>query len=217
MRLDSPPRVLITGAGRGVGNACADVLAARGAELILCDLDATALREAVEQFDAVGRFCDVASEASVAVFAADIVESFGSIDLLINAAGGGYERTLGMYRISRALLPALRRGAHFKLLLNIAPEEDPAVAIFPYASSDQAFQRLSAALAAETRGTGISVLVGCPATELVSQVAPDADAGHRADIYPFHGNAAAGDSLTAQVAALLGPTDWRSTSRHWAG
>ena len=98
MRLDSPPRVLITGAGTGIGRACAEAMASRGAELILCDNDAQTLREATDELGAVGRFCDVASEASVAVFAADIIESFKSLDLLINAAGGGYERTLGMAR-----------------------------------------------------------------------------------------------------------------------
>ena len=216
MRLDSPPRVLITGAGHGVGRACAEALTVRGAELILCDNDASALHDAAEQFGAVGRFCDVASEASVEVFAADIAESFRSIDLLINAAGGGYERTLGMYRISRALLPALRRGTHFKLLLNISPEEEPALAIFPYASSHQAFQRLSAALAAETRGSGICILIGCVESGRISQVAPDADAGQRADTYAFRGGVA-GHSVVEQVAALLGPTNWRSISRRSAG
>jgi len=152
------PRVLITGACRGVGRACAEALARCGTELILCDNDASALSEAARDLGAVGRFCDVASEASVAVFAADILEQYPALDMVINAAGGGYERTLGMYRVSRALLPALRRGTHNNLLLNIPPaDEDADTVIFPYASSVQAFHRLSAALAAETRGTAISV------------------------------------------------------------
>jgi len=207
MRLDSPPRVLITGAATGIGRACAEVFAARGAELVLCDNDARALREATEDLNAVGRFCDVASEASVAVFAADIIDSFHSLDLLINAAGGGYERTLGMYRVSRALLPALRRGPHFKLLLNIPPDDEPNVAIFPYASSGQAFQRLSAALAAETRGTGVSVLIANPEASRISQVVPDPDAGPRAASYAVP-DQRHGGSLVSQIADLLGPGHW---------
>ena len=70
MRLDSPPRVLITGGATGIGLACAQALCARGADLILCDNDAQSLRDAAEELGALGRFCDVASEASVAVFAA---------------------------------------------------------------------------------------------------------------------------------------------------
>lgn len=208
MRLDSPPRVLITGAGSGIGRACAEALNARGADLILCDNDAQLLRQATEELGAIGRYCDVASEASVAVFAADILESFHSLDLLINAAGGGYERTLGMYRVSRALLPALRRGSHYKLMLNVPPDEDAGVAIFPYASSGQAFQRLSAALAAETKGTGVSVLIANPETSRISQVVPDPDAGPRAASYALPDQRRGNGTLLAQIADLLGPGHW---------
>jgi NAD(P)-dependent dehydrogenase (short-subunit alcohol dehydrogenase family) len=207
MRLDSPPRVLITGAATGLGRACAEAFSARGAELILCDNDAQALREVTDELGAIGRFCDVASEASVAVFASDIIETFHSIDLLISAAGGGYERTLGMYRVSRALLPALRRGPHFKLMLNIPPEEEPNVAIFPYASSTQAFQRLSAALASETKGTGISVLIGDPEAERLSQVVPDPDSGPQAATYDLPAQRHGG-TLLSQIADLVGPGHW---------
>jgi NAD(P)-dependent dehydrogenase (short-subunit alcohol dehydrogenase family) len=208
MRLDSAPRVLITGAATGIGHACAEAFSARGAELVLCDNDAQALREVSEDLDATGRFCDVASEASVAVFAADIIESFNSIDLLINAAGGGYERTLGMYRMSRALLPALRRGEHYKMMLNIPPDEDADVAIFPYASSGQAFQRLSAALAAETKGTGVNVLIGNPQTCRISQVVPDPNAGPNAAAYGLPPRNRDGGPLVSQIADLLGPGQW---------
>ncbi len=208
MRLDSPPRVLITGAATGFGRACADGLAQRGAELVLCDNDAQALRHATEELNAVGRFCDVASEASVVVFAADITDSFHSLDLLINAAGGGYERTLGMYRVSRALLPALRRGPHYKLMLNIAPDEDAGVAIFPYASSGQAFQRLSAALAAETKGTGVSVLIASPAASRISQVVPDPDAGPTAASYAVSEQRHSTGPLVSQIADLIGTGHW---------
>lgn len=212
MRLDSPPRVLITGAATGIGRACAEALGARGAELILCDNDAQSLSAATDQLRAIGRFCDVASEASVAVFAADIIETFRSLDLLINAAGGGYARTLGMYRVSRALLPALRRGQHYKLMLNIPPEEDAGVAIFPYASSGQAFQRLSAALAAETRGTRVSILIADPTSSRISQVVPDPNAGPNAATYKLPEQRGRG-ALVSQIAELLGPGHWGQLQR----
>lgn len=208
MRLDSPPRVLITGAATGIGRACAEAFCARGAELILCDNDGQMLREATEELGAIGRYCDVASEASVAVLAADIIESFHNLDLLINAAGGGYERTLGMYRVSRALLPALRRGSHYKLMLNIPPEVDAGVAIFPYASSGQAFQRLSAALAAETKGTGVTVLIGSPETSRIAQVVPDPNSGPQAATYGLPPRHQGEDELVSQIAGLIGPRQW---------
>ncbi len=201
------PRILITGACRGVGRACAEAFARSGTELILCDNDAGSLSETTKALGAVGRFCDVASEASVAVFAADILEQYPELDMVINAAGGGYERTLGMYRVSRALLPALRRGAHNNLLLNIPPsDEDADAAIFPYASSEQAFHRLSAALAAETRGTSISVLIADPRTRRVSQVLPNPDAGTSAETCGFRQAQSASDgALASQIASLITP------------
>lgn len=201
------PRVLITGACQGVGRDCAEAFAARGAELILADNDAAALSELSSRLGATGRYCDVASEASVTIFSAEILERFPELDMVINAAGGGYERTLGMYRVSRAFLPALRKGTVHNILLNIPPaDKDAGTAIFPYASSNQAFQRLCAALAAETRGSSVRVLIGCPHSEHVSEVLPDPNAGPLADTYSI--SAATDDDdggLAAQIAALLDP------------
>lgn len=204
---DARPRVLISGACRGVGRQCAEIFAARGAELILTDIDTEALKEFSDRLDAVGRYCDVASEASVTIFAAEILERFPEIDMIINAAGGGYERTLGMYRVSRALLPALRKGMIHNILLNIPPaEEDAKAAIFPYASSQQAFQRLCAALAAETRGSSVRVLIGQPDTDHLTQVLPDRNAGFVADAFELtrHANDEQG-GLAEHIAALFDP------------
>ena len=206
MRFDSAPRVLITGAAGGVGRDCANLLAQMGAELILCDNDSKALASASEALGAVGRFCDVSSEASVTVLAADIMQVYPALDMVINAAGGGYERTLGMYRVSRALLPVLRRGEGHSLLINIPPVgEEIDQAIFPYASSDQAFRRLSSALAAETRGTTIRVLNASLQSGQVAEVVPDPNAASWPE-EPTQGKV--GDHLEAlawNIASLLSP------------
>jgi NAD(P)-dependent dehydrogenase (short-subunit alcohol dehydrogenase family) len=171
------PRVLITGACHGVGRACAEALFSSGAELILCDKDAPGLTDVAETFEADVRLCNVASEGEVRMTAADITDQYGSLDMVINAAGGGYERTLGMYRMSRALLPALCRGKH-KLLVNIPPTTaEGNEAIFPYASSKLAFHRLCGALAHETRESSLAVLIGCAETGRVIRALPDVNAG----------------------------------------
>lgn len=206
---DARPRVLITGACCGVGRQCAEIFGARGVELILADIDTESLKEFSDRQGVTGRFCDVASEASVTVFAAEIRERFSELDMIINAAGGGYERTLGMYRVSRALLPALRKGRFHNILLNIPPaEEDAKAAIFPYASSQQAFQRLCAALAAETRGSSVRVLIGHPDSDHLTQVLPDRNAGFVADAFDVtrHANDEQG-GLAHHIAALLDPPE----------
>jgi NAD(P)-dependent dehydrogenase (short-subunit alcohol dehydrogenase family) len=183
------------------------MLAQMGAELILCDHDAKALANASEALGAVGRYCDVSSEASVTVLAADIAQSYGSLDMVINAAGGGYERTLGMYRVSRALMPALKRGENASVLINIPPAgEEVDQAIFPYASSDQAFRRLSSALAAEARGTTVRVLNASVHSGQIAEVIPDPNAANWPEESIAEGTA--GDHLEAlawNVASLLSP------------
>lgn len=198
------PRVLITGACRGVGNACAEVLAERHAQLILCDNDRAGLDELAKTFAAAFFYCDVALETSVAIFAADVLARYPSLDMVINAAGGGYERTLGMYRVSRALLPALCRGRH-KLLVNIPPSAEHADApIFPYVSSRLAFHRLSSALASETRKMHVTVVMGCPTTRQLTWVLPDPNASTWAEACTLsRPNQEGVMTLAWQIAALM--------------
>ena len=152
-------RVLISGAAGGIGYACATAFAERGAELILCDHDGTALTRASDNCGAFSRYCDVVSEASVAVFTSEIANAFPSIDVLINVAGNGYVRSLGMMRLTLAMLPLLRNASGQRLVVNVAPVAGFTTGdcMFPYAGSREGFQRLSHGLADQTRGTSIAI------------------------------------------------------------
>ena len=209
------PRVLITGACRGIGHACAKVFAAKGVELILADHDAELLGTLAQELGAVGRYCDVASEASVTIFAAEILASYPELDMVINAAGGGYERTLGMYRVSRALMPGLRNGQFGKILLSIPPAAaDSSDVIFPYASSQQAFQRLCSALAAETRGSSIRVMIGCSQGKRLVEVLPDSNARYWSDAgFSPHREDDGNRALAADIASLIGWTRDEESAR----
>lgn len=149
-------RVLIMGAGDGIGLACARAFAGHGADLLLSDSDGAALSHAAREVEARGLFCDVASEASVAIFAAEVQSSFSPLDVLINAAGRSYVRTLGTMRITRALLPMMRTDGGRKDIVNIAHMSAAADHCpFPYAASTNAFASLSDALAENVRGTKV--------------------------------------------------------------
>lgn len=156
---DHSPRVLICGAGGGAGLACAEAFAARGAELILCDCDGVALTRAADRFDAFSRYCDAGAEGGVEIFVEEIARLFPSIDVLINAAGSGYVRALTMMRMSRAVMPLLRKGSGYRLIANVAPAGgfSPKGPIFPYAGSFASFTRLSEVLVEQCRGTEIEV------------------------------------------------------------
>ena len=83
---------VITGGGRGFGKAFGHALAARGAHVVLADIDADAGVEAAAEIRATGGAassfsCDVADENDVAGMVADVVARLGGIDVLINNAG----------------------------------------------------------------------------------------------------------------------------------
>jgi NAD(P)-dependent dehydrogenase (short-subunit alcohol dehydrogenase family) len=83
---------VVTGGGRGFGKAFGNALAARGAQVVLLDIDADAARSAAAEISvnrgtAAGMGCDVANEAQVEAAVAAIRGQYGGIDILINNAG----------------------------------------------------------------------------------------------------------------------------------
>jgi short-subunit dehydrogenase len=80
--------VVITGAGRGIGAATAELLAAQGATVALGDLDTALVQSLAHRIGhgAVAAHLDVTSSESWAEFLAAIGE-VGPIDVLVNNAG----------------------------------------------------------------------------------------------------------------------------------
>jgi NAD(P)-dependent dehydrogenase (short-subunit alcohol dehydrogenase family) len=179
-------RVLVTGAASGIGLECARAFAKRGANLVISDINTTALEQARGEIAAMGvqclsRTCDVSQEESVVAFAAAVHEAVGPIDVLVNNAGvaflGGFEETplaewrriydinvLGTVHCIRAFLPAMRQAGGARKIVNVASLAGfaPAPNMSAYAASKHAVVGLSDVLAMELHDSNVSVLVVCP-------------------------------------------------------
>ena len=84
---------MITGGASGMGLLAGEELAARGANVALLDVNEEALQAAFEKITAAGGKVlilktDIRKYAEVEAAEKRIVETFGSLDILINAAGG---------------------------------------------------------------------------------------------------------------------------------
>jgi NAD(P)-dependent dehydrogenase (short-subunit alcohol dehydrogenase family) len=122
-------RALITGAGQGIGRACAEVFASRGADLVLFDKNSETLDEVAEDLGKKGR-----NVTAVTLDLTDMdnlrsevekISSTGVIDILVNNAGfdrpgttarvssKGFEEVLGIHLtvpllLIQLLLPTMR-------------------------------------------------------------------------------------------------------------
>jgi len=135
---------IVTGAGRGIGEACAATLASHGARVLLADLDGALAGEAAARIEAAGgevlaQATDVREWSSVEAAADACVRAFGGIDFAVANAGigdyssldtGDPERwrrvvetnLLGVLHTVRACYPRMReRGrGHIVLMASIA-------------------------------------------------------------------------------------------------
>ena len=84
---------IVTGAGRGIGAACARGLAEAGADIVLASRTREQLDEVAAEIRAMGRRAivvptDVVDNDAVAALVPAAVEEFGRVDVVINNAGG---------------------------------------------------------------------------------------------------------------------------------
>lgn len=84
---------IVTGAGKGIGRACAIALAQAGADVALAartqaDLDAVAAEITALGRRAIAVACDVSDEAALDALVARTVAELGAIHILVNNAGG---------------------------------------------------------------------------------------------------------------------------------
>jgi len=177
---------VVTGGASGIGRGIALELHRRGADVAIADINEARLAQTVEELSrpgrpALGRRCDVTSDADVSSLRDAVLDRFGHVDLLCNNAGvavlGPPERVpmedwewilqvnvLGLVRGVRAFVPAmLERGrGHVVNTASVAGTWAYTWDATPYITSKFAAYGFSEALARRLKPHGIGVSVLCP-------------------------------------------------------
>ncbi|MCX5063118.1 SDR family oxidoreductase [Streptomyces sp. NBC_00201] len=170
-------KALVTGGASGIGRATAELLAARGAQVAVLDLDPTSVDKPLLAYRA-----DVADDAAVREAVAAAAAELGGLDVLVNNAGVGAQGTVednddaewhrvldvdvvGMVRVARAALPHLRRSEHAAIVNTcsiVATAGLPQRAL--YSAAKGAVYSLTLAMAADHVREGIRVNCVNPGT-----------------------------------------------------
>jgi len=168
---------LITGGARGVGAATAAQLVARGAKVVLVDLDAEPLRELAErlgQSSATWLTGDVTELADMRAAVAHGVERFGAIDVVVANAGIAsygsvgtvdpetFRRVIdinvtGVFHTVRAALPQLERARGYVLVVSSEAAYMPAPGLAAYNASKAGAEHFANALRLELGYKGVAV------------------------------------------------------------
>ena len=160
---------VITGAGSGIGRACAVRLAQAGAAIVAADVRGDAAEDTASRVRDVGGEAivvtvDVRDDAQCRGLASEAIAALGQIDIVVNGAGifppapmfemtvDAWDRVLdintrGTFLVSRACAVHMRGGA----IVNIASKSaiQPTVGLAHYAASKGAVVMLTKSLALE--------------------------------------------------------------------
>jgi 2-dehydro-3-deoxy-L-rhamnonate dehydrogenase (NAD+) len=177
---------IVTGGARGIGYAAAQRLLASGASVVLWDIDAAALEQAVASLKATSRVhaavVDVTDETSIAKAVEALIGETGKIDILINNAGiAGGNGTLwqlepevwrrvvevnliGPYLVCRAVVPHMVAAGYGRIvnIASIAGKEGNPNASH-YSASKAGLIALTKSLGKELATTGVLVNAIAPA------------------------------------------------------
>ena len=80
---------VVTGGASGIGRGIAEALIEEGATVVIADVQQDALDATAAEIGAVGIRVDVSDRASVERLAAEVLERYGRVDIVVNNAGIG--------------------------------------------------------------------------------------------------------------------------------
>jgi NAD(P)-dependent dehydrogenase (short-subunit alcohol dehydrogenase family) len=172
---------IVTGGGAGIGAALAAALTARGARVVVADIDPSRAQAPVGRGEALeGHQVDVTDAAALTALIDDVAARFGRLDYVFNNAGvsvTGDARDLelahwrkvidvnlmGVVHGTHAAYRVMTRQGHGHIV-NIASLAGliPLPTNVPYATSKHAVVGLSLSLRAEGAALGVRVSAVCP-------------------------------------------------------
>jgi len=219
--------VVVTGAGHGIGAACAARLASEGARVAVLDLDGDAARQVAASLPPVdggahrALVTDVTEATSVAEALVAVEGWSERVDGLVNVAGGGMHETpfedgedaefermwqlnfLSVVRMTRAVLPLLQRSDRAAVVTVSSVNGLVPLGSEAYSSAKAALSSLTANLAIRY-APGIRINAVAPGTTRTRvwdhQGGPDRLAG----MYPM-GRIGEPEDIAAAVAFLASP------------
>jgi glucose 1-dehydrogenase len=192
---------MVTGGAQGIGLACAQALAAEGAQVLVADIDAARGRDAVARLQAAGaaahfESCDVSRKEQVDAAVDAAVKRFGALDIVIANAGivhaaefldleeADFDRVLavnlkGVFLAGQAGARQMARQGRGGAIVNMS-SVNAVLAIpnqVPYVVSKGAINQLTKVMALSLAPHGIRVNAIGPGT-ILTELARDAVLGN---------------------------------------
>lgn len=232
---------IVSGAGRGIGQATAVKLAAEGARVVVNDLDEGPAKDTVDAIEAAGGTAvacvgSVTEDGFADRFVHTAVDTYGGLDIVVNNAGIGAQGTVadntdaewhrvfdinvvGMVRVSRAALPHLR-ASNAAAIVNTC--SIAATAGLPqralYSATKGAVLSLTRAMAADHLREGIRVNCVNPGTadtpwigRLLSAAADPVAERAALEARQPHGRMVSPEEVAGAVAYLASPRSGSTT------
>jgi rhamnose utilization protein RhaD (predicted bifunctional aldolase and dehydrogenase)/NAD(P)-dependent dehydrogenase (short-subunit alcohol dehydrogenase family) len=167
--------VVITGGAGTIGLATATAFRARGAEVVLLDLDASRAKLAAKPLNALGIGCNVTDRRSVAAAFDAVVAAYGGVDVVVSNAGAAWQGRIGdvddttlrnsfelnffaHQNVAQAAVQIMRRqGTGGALLFNVSKQAiNPGPDFGPYGLPKAATLALMRQYAVDHGGDGIT-------------------------------------------------------------